>query len=422
MKSFFLFLRSQLQNSISAQIRAFAVRAWSRRKLPIPSRICQFAPSATLRQNHRICAGKRVLQLALSALVPLFSFGAENENPETSPLSTGEKKGDRGYAYADFLWWRADIDGTDLATEQINETDGIHTDKKVIGLEGKWEPGLRVGVGYRRLDEWDVRATWTRFYGKSEEESKTANDPSAHFLRQQWISFLGPIVLSAAGHWDLQLNIADFELARLSPITQKISLRPHIGARGAWIDLDYRAHYQGFWRGISSVGAPVSLTQNTSFQGSSDFQAGGLRVGSGLFWKLSPQWGLFADFSASLVYGQFKIREKFSGADPDQIGPALSPVVETYNDKISRVRANLETFLGLQWRRNFRQNRCALSFFAGYELSEWLQFNQLFEVIRAIDLFLLPDGSSANNANFTNNFMNGDLGLQGLTVRGTLQF
>ncbi len=65
MRIFIFALLSQLQNSISAQIRAFAVMARSWRKLPIPSRICQFAPSATLRQNHRICVGKRVLQLTL---------------------------------------------------------------------------------------------------------------------------------------------------------------------------------------------------------------------------------------------------------------------------------------------------------------------------------------------------------------------
>jgi hypothetical protein len=33
----------------------------------MPSRICQFAPSAGWRQNHRICARKRVLQLALTS-------------------------------------------------------------------------------------------------------------------------------------------------------------------------------------------------------------------------------------------------------------------------------------------------------------------------------------------------------------------
>ena len=60
---------SQLQNSISAQIRAFAARTRSRRKLPMANRICQFATSASLRQNHRICARKRVLQLALPYLV-----------------------------------------------------------------------------------------------------------------------------------------------------------------------------------------------------------------------------------------------------------------------------------------------------------------------------------------------------------------
>ncbi len=56
---------SQLQNSISAQIRAFTARTGSHRKLPTLNRVCQFALSASRQQNHRICARKRVLQLAL---------------------------------------------------------------------------------------------------------------------------------------------------------------------------------------------------------------------------------------------------------------------------------------------------------------------------------------------------------------------
>jgi hypothetical protein len=42
----------------------------------MPSRICQFAPSAGWRQNHRICARKRVLQLAhgIEIFAPITIF------------------------------------------------------------------------------------------------------------------------------------------------------------------------------------------------------------------------------------------------------------------------------------------------------------------------------------------------------------
>ena len=102
---------SQLQNPISAQIRAFAARTGSRGgrgpqkcivfgvALSMARRICQFASSASRRQNHRnggqafrlpecelqlaICARKRVSQLALlifCCLVSVLRGGVEQSN------------------------------------------------------------------------------------------------------------------------------------------------------------------------------------------------------------------------------------------------------------------------------------------------------------------------------------------------------
>ena len=58
-------LLSQLQNPNFCPNPRFCHRIRSCCKLPMASRICQFVTSANLRQNHRICARKRVLQLAL---------------------------------------------------------------------------------------------------------------------------------------------------------------------------------------------------------------------------------------------------------------------------------------------------------------------------------------------------------------------
>lgn len=350
-------------------------------------------------------------------LAPLSLFADMDEREELSPPKPKTiKEEDAFYIYADFLWWKGNVDGLELADhEQVSGDTYKHHQ---IDLRGKWEPGFRAGIGYRFVDfdDWDLNFVWTHYHGRSEHQSIEANNLDNDFLRQGWITFLGPQATFAKGHWNVKLNTIDLDSGRLYEITDNIALRPHFGARGAWIDLRAKANYEGAWFIDEAV-----FTKKTSMRGQSEYSSGGIRAGSNFCWNFTPHWGLLGDLSASLLYGEFKVKQKFSGADPGD-GPTLDTFIENFTEKMMRVRCNVELFVGLKWWISFNHDSWRASLFAGYELSEWFQLNELFRVIRTIDNIPLTGGETGLNANFNTQHLHSDIGFQGLTLKLLFEF
>lgn len=313
--------------------------------------------------------------------------------------------------YGDFLWWRADLDDAELAVREEVLPPGNIIEKELIEIDGKWEPGFRVGLGYRfgGCDCTDLGAMYTRFHGKSDRVSKVAENIDTNLLRQGWVVFLGPIVSSAKGSWNIGLDVVDFFAGHEFRMGECFSFRPYGGVRIAWVDLDYRASYIGVWENE----ALEVVFQDTSMRLSSDFFAGGLRGGFQFLWEFCNCVGIFGDFSFSALYGCFDVKETFSGGDVASTG-FLELLTENYKSDFNGVRANIDALLGLKSWMNFCDCCYTVSLFAGYELSHWFSVNELFREIRAIE----PPG----NAVFTSYHLSSDIGFQGLTVRASFAF
>jgi hypothetical protein len=346
--------------------------------------------------------------LSLAVLMTLLSaqvIGAEEE--PTQPVQNP----DQFLLYGDFLWWKADANDVPLAVKETASASSVTVTKKTIELDGKWEPGFRVGAGYRFgfYDELDLLLTYTRFHGESKNVSVTADNIETPFLRQNWITFLGPIAFYAQGQWKVHLDVGDMEIGRKYDVTSHLSFRPHAGVRLAWLDFKYSANYTGVW--IDSEEDLV--TQNTSMSASSDFNSGGLRLGSGFSWNFCDNLGFFGDLSASLLYGHFKVNETFNGGDTVETGSLVS-VTEKFNHDMNGVRVNVEALFGLKGWVDFNEGQSRFSLFAGYELSEWFRVNELFQVVRSID----PN----DNATFSTIYSSNNIGFQGLTVKAGFDF
>jgi hypothetical protein len=315
---------------------------------------------------------------------------------------------------ADFLYWKAGIDGLEIATRNRINTTSTFLRTKELNLNAEWRPGLRLGFGwlFGNYDQWDLHANWTCFYDKA-----TIRRGSRTSLVQtytpSWSPILGPLVTRIHGAWNLHYNVLDLSVGRNYFISRKVALRPHVGLRGVWINLDYQAHYTSTLTALTSPSNDATSASSTAFKATNDFEGIGVRSGADLMWHFSNHFGISSKFSAALLYGHFDVDETFYGINLAD-GIPLNPLTEKYSNNLDRVRVNIEAFLGLFFETRLANGKYHFTLHAGYELSEWFQQNQLsafnFSADTGSAIFLIPTGKD------------GDLGLQGLTISACFNF
>jgi len=182
--------------------------------------------------------------------------------------------------------------------------------------------------------------------------------------------------------------------------SKALSYRPFVGIRGAWLLQDYSTKVHG---------GDFAEDPSTAFHAHNDYRGWGLRAGFNMLYHFCKSWALYGDISGSLLWGDFHVNSKWRGNNP------TTDVLETLfreKERFHRVRTNVEVGLGLMWETFFHKDKMHVSFAAGYELTQWFMQNQLRQFIGwggiISDSFNVPQS--------------GDLGLQGLTVSGRLDF
>ena len=201
-----------------------------------------------------------------------------------------------------------------------------------------------------------------------------------------------------------------------------------MGVRGVWIKQHYKANYNGVWTfsNFSPVAAPTIdfLEAHTKFKGDLEYKGGGLVAGADLLWHFTPSWGFFGRVGGSLNYGRFDVKESFNGFRPN-IHTTLTPVNITVKRDFNRVRANLETAAGFQWEKGLCNDKYHIALRACYELSEWFQQNELFELAFSHDGRILDvaTGITASDDDILTVVpSHGDLSFQGLTLHADFNF
>ncbi|MES2345809.1 MAG: Lpg1974 family pore-forming outer membrane protein [Chlamydiota bacterium] len=345
-------------------------------------------------------------------------------------------KSDGPFVTADFLYWKAGIDGLEIATRSsINETFTSFNTKE-MDFSAEWRPGFRLGFGwlFGEYDQWDLYTNWTFFYDKAKIEKGTKNSFITNYI-PSWSPILGPTSPRISGNWNLNYNTLDLEIGRNYFISSKIALRPHVGLRGVWIDIDYKAKYVGTWAVATlPTGVVQYAASKTMFKASNDFEGIGVRSGADLLWHFSDHFGIGSKISAALLYGHFDVDETFYAGKlnisqvPETL-PFITPYKQKYSKNLDRVRANIEAFLGLFFETGLSNGKYHFTLQAGYELSEWFEQNQLvaFAVSRDSRLLRATPSLPSNltfgiNNDVTEIARDGNLGLQGLTISACFNF
>lgn len=331
------------------------------------------------------------------------------------------------FAVGDFLYWQAQEDGLDLTSQVaigVAGTTRTNTDFKKR-LHFQWDPGFRVGAGFvfGAHDALELFANWTRFYsGAHSQYSMPIPVISAggetEFVAKWLPGFMGD-VYQARGDWRIRFNTIDLSLGRNFFLSRRLSVKPYVGLRGAFIDQKYKVTYKAL-----NVDNGIFFP-NTGMRAKNNFEGVGLRTGSDFQWHFSKQWNLFGSISASIIRGHFNLKQIFNTA---RLNGSQSEIISgtfDYRNHFWTNRVNLEEMLGLQWETFFGRNRSRASYFsigAFYELGQWFQQNELSIVSFDPDPTIGGFGAGTYGEITEEYEKHGDLNFQGLTVRACLKF
>ena len=174
------------------------------------------------------------------------------------------------------LLWTAHLDGLQYAIQNTEAANLAATqvslnhsspfyNADLLHPKSKWDYGYRLGLGYDLThDGWDLYAGWTHLRTTATQHVEidlqlvphriyalytavvpgTENALGVSDLRTTAIT-VNPTADSLDTRWKLHFDLIDLELGREFYTSRYLTLRPHIGLRGASVRQKYDIDYMG---------------------------------------------------------------------------------------------------------------------------------------------------------------------------------
>lgn len=345
--------------------------------------------------------------------------------------------------HADFLYWygkesqipyAAVFTATDVGLQSESLARKI-SDIKEIGV--KWEPGVRVGIGFTGCSGWDSKFDWT--YYKNSSNAATALPPVSNFgtgsegeqiATSFWYNTAFFVANAVRGKWDFDINRFSLTLGNHYSITRSLSLRPFIGASGYVSETRFKVT-QSLDDTILSQGIPIGTNDRfyvTKFNNSN--WGGGIISGVELFLGMGCGFSLYSTLDFDLLWGRHsaktsqnifyqEIRDSFEGIFQEL------DYVNSYDDVFYAMQPILDLSIGLQWKWAFCDCRYQTLFQVGWEHHQLFDHN-VRRQISNYDRYGIRDFDESENylityvGTYRQN--SGDVMLGGLTVRVQLDF
>lgn len=304
------------------------------------------------------------------------------------------------------LFWQAHEEGLDYA---ITNTPGL----SIINQYGvvkrgtfDWNWGFRAGIEYEiPHQKMDLGLTWTRYFTHGSSSIDSSLPPAIFSV---WTSALANISNQrhASMNSHLQFNMVDLKMGATFSPRKFLDITPFIDVCAAWVHQKFAIDVYGG----NNNNAFGSLVLSDRISMTNRFWGVGPKIGFDTLWILGYGLSIYGNFDASLLYGQFNIRQNET-TTTEGVSPSVV-YLDIDQNKYFLSRLNLDLMIGLRWVRLFANDAYRLTLEAGWEELILLGQNQLMR-------FFSPNTSATPALNSSGK---GDLTLQGLSMQASFAF
>lgn len=331
-------------------------------------------------------------------------------NPSARPMTPHKNWMLSGEA----LYWNAHEEGLEYAVQDDAYVTATSSFRNAEFLRPKfrWDWGFRIGLGYViDRDGWDICAKWTHFYTRSKGTSSCCGQSADLFPLLSNLPLASPTSAGAANliadggavaHWRLRLDLLDLECGREFMTSKWLSLRPHVGLRGAWIRQTYKVTYSGGFENTTSFSS--FETDEADFK--NNFKGGGVRAGLDSKWGLTEDFSIYGNLAISLIYGRFKVQDQEVAVTASSTIP--TPIIN-WMSAFHSSKAITDLALGVRYDHFFQDSGFGLCLAVSWEHHMFFNQNQLWQAPRT--------GSETVFAQ-----RHGDLSTQGWTFSAGIAF
>lgn len=338
-----------------------------------------------------------------------------------------------------------------LPTEDNENPDLIFAPQKYHHLDTKWDPGVRVGVGWNdSCDGWDYYLNWTWFQNTEKDSTSVPNygttgvggsgDVFLPFLASNGESLLlnpwinqgfhvvgsNRLIISwnsIRARWKLTFNQIDLELGRKYYLSKCFVMRPYLGLRGAWTKINFRT---------TSSRMATSPLDGTIFDFTFKDRFKTRNWGVGLLggfqptFLFTPCFQLYGNADIALIWGEFEIkkRENYQGTTTSTSETLLDPsYVNQSTSKFFQMNAILDLGIGLRWEDTWCCDQYRTALDVGWEHHIWLDHNHRNKTYDFFSANLGGGSAPARESGFRTYAENtGNLCYGGLVIRFRFEF
>jgi hypothetical protein len=276
------------------------------------------------------------------------------------------------YATGTFIYWDAMQENMELGITVPNGSANLLAGAtanpgNIVNMDFDYKPGFKVGLGMNfDYDNWDAYAEYTWLHGTDSVSSNAPVDgaiwafPGHAGLPTGSVSFN-----SGAQNWNLKLDFADLMLGRSYYVGTKLSFRPYVGARGAWIRQNTAATFVN--TGVGTVGTAGTLT----LVDRSISWGVGPSLGLDSSWMLGYGLRVYGVGSADLLYSRYNV----STSQAFTVSGVVTQQFKVKQHHIDYLRPHMNLEMGFGWGSYFDNNNWHIDLAASYGFQAFFDQN-----------------------------------------------